>query len=413
MIKSLKELKQHGRTLRKHLAAAFERDVTLSQAYEALAVAVGAPSWNSLSAQALAAAPALASAQPGSALKVQPTNPMVIRAVFKTVDGRASADFDAAPWFRDVATQEDVDTVMQGRRMCFFPGIGDVYGGNSMADCIAEHFAKLDPKVGQVFEYIALCKDENFAGSDCWVSREDLEAWLADRFGVEQLGLRERTHNQQYQALFNQRFDVNRHVLDVNLGDKENADLAKVLCERIFAICIEEWSKPRTTKCEYLIESSSIYRGLDTLNIETTGDDGSYHPTVESIVEDLLTEFGYYTIAKQLYEGKATLPTAAPASAEFSAKGLFNRLAILEVNLVDVLNEYELPDDTPEWQWVEKNGSFAHKGNGTEGGVWEFMVQVENIMTSDVRRASIPAPLKPFFDEAVTQKAVWILFHQG
>jgi len=413
MIKSLKELKQHGRTLRKHLAAAFQRDVTLSQAYEALAVAVGAPSWNSLSAQALAAAPALVSAQPVSTLKVQPTKPMVIRAVFRTVDGRASADFDAAPWFREVATQQDVDAVIQGRRMCFFPGVGDVYGGNSIADCIAEYFAERDPQVGKVYEYIASCNDEKFAGSDCWVSREDLEAWLADHLGVEQLGLRERTHNQQYQALVDQRFSVDRVVRDVDLGDRENVDVAKVLCERIFAVCIEEWQKPRTTKCEFLIESSSIYRGLDSLNIEMTGGDEGYHPTVESIVEDLLTEFGYYNMAKALYEGKATLPVAAPAPAEYSTKGMFNRLAILEVNLVDVLNEYELPDDTPEWQWVEKNSSFAHKGNGTDGGVWEFMVQVENIMTSDIRRASIPAPLKPFFEEAVTQKAIWILFHQG
>jgi len=52
---ALQQFKQKGRTLRSHLATTLGSEVTLSQAYEALAAMEGASSWNEFSARLLAA----------------------------------------------------------------------------------------------------------------------------------------------------------------------------------------------------------------------------------------------------------------------------------------------------------------------------------------------------------------------
>jgi hypothetical protein len=37
---------------------------------------------------------------------------------------------------------------------------------------------------------------------------------------------------------------------------------------------------------------------------------------------------------------------------------------MLEVNLVEVLPEYDLPEDVPEWRWIQENASFDYRDNG-------------------------------------------------
>jgi hypothetical protein len=83
-------------------------------------------------------------------------------------------------------------------------------------------------------------------------------------------------------------------------------------------------------------------------------------------------------------------------------------LRMLEVMMQDVVGEYDVPEEVPEWHWVQQNASFSHVRNA-EDGVWEFMVNVERFVDS----ADTPERLKPLFKKARLHKAAWMMFHQG
>jgi hypothetical protein len=272
-MKSLKEMKQKGRALRKHLEAAFGKEVSLSQAYEALAAMEGATSWNALSAALVAP-----TTQPEQPLAPQPLPE--IRAVFRTVDGNATAAFDASPWFAQ-ASQSDIDDLVEETTdkgpHCFSRSIG----GNHHGDSVAEFFDD-NEDVAKVYAYIKATRDigQDCGGSDCFIDADDVNKWLEAR------------------------------------------------------------------------------------------------------------------------------------TRSYTADGLFSELNILEVNLVNVLNEYDVPDDVLDWQWVEEHHSFAHRGNGVEGGVWEYLVHVEQMEDPDFVE-NIPATLRPFFELALEKGYAWVMFHQG
>lgn len=283
-MKSLKEMKQKGRALRKHLEAAFGNEVTLSQAYEALAAMEGATSWNALSA-ALAATTAqqeqpLVTAKEVHHVAGRSTLPE-IRAVFRTVDGKASTTFDASPWFAQ-ALQAHLDAMVAETTdhgpFCFPRALG----GKDCGDAVAQFCADTDAGVAKVFAYIKATSDagQDCGGSDCFLDANDVDEWLQAK------------------------------------------------------------------------------------------------------------------------------------SAVFSAEGLFSELNVIEVNLVEVLNEYDAPDDVPDWKWVEEHHSFAHKGNGVDGGVWEFMVNTAKMEDEDFVEG-MPPTLRPFFELAQAKGAAWVMFHQG
>lgn len=279
-MKSLKEMKQKGRALRKHLKAAFGNEVSLSQAYEALAAMEGATSWNALSAALVA--PTAQPEQPEEAERIEarPALPE-IHAIFRTVDGKASAAFDASPWFAQ-ASQEDLgrllaETTYRGS-MCFPNSVG----GKDCGDSVALFFADTDKDVAKVYAYIKATSDagQDCGGSDCYIDANDVDEWL---------------------------------------------------------------------------------------------------------------------------EAK---------SAGYSADGLFSEVNVIEVNLAEALNEYDVPDDVPDWKWVEQHHSFVHKGNGVEGGVWEFMVHTGKMDDPDFVEG-MPVTLRPFFELAKKKGAAWVMFHQG
>lgn len=80
----------------------------------------------------------------------------------------------------------------------------------------------------------------------------------------------------------------------------------------------------------------------------------------------------------------------------------------LDVDMSDIVPEYDVPDDVPEWQWIEQNARWAHLGNGEEGGVWEFLVHADCGAFEDV-----PENLKSVFNKAKNQGCIWIMFNQG
>jgi len=90
-----------------------------------------------------------------------------------------------------------------------------------------------------------------------------------------------------------------------------------------------------------------------------------------------------------------------------------SRMTVLEVCMPDVFGETNVPEDIPEWSWIQEHGSFSHRGNSKEPGVWEFMVHVHHAWNEGKRTPGVPLRLQPFFDEAQHSGAPWVMFHQG
>jgi hypothetical protein len=79
---------------------------------------------------------------------------------------------------------------------------------------------------------------------------------------------------------------------------------------------------------------------------------------------------------------------------------------IMDINMVDIFSEYDIPEDIPEWLWIEKVASYKHCHNNTLG-IWEFMLNLSREFND------IPETLKETFDQAYADGFGYILFHQG
>lgn len=80
---------------------------------------------------------------------------------------------------------------------------------------------------------------------------------------------------------------------------------------------------------------------------------------------------------------------------------------IYEILMQDLVGDYEVPEQVPEWSWVEEQASFENRSNG-EYGVWEFIVNIECL-----RDTEIPERLKATVAHACATGASYLLFHQG
>lgn len=83
-------------------------------------------------------------------------------------------------------------------------------------------------------------------------------------------------------------------------------------------------------------------------------------------------------------------------------------LTVFEVDMTEHF-EYDTPDKVPAWAWIQSQGSFAHRGNDKEPGVWEFMVYTSRALEDE----TCPADLKDFFLKAQKADCPWVMFHQG
>ncbi|MBL4901018.1 MAG: hypothetical protein JKX76_15530 [Colwellia sp.] len=79
---------------------------------------------------------------------------------------------------------------------------------------------------------------------------------------------------------------------------------------------------------------------------------------------------------------------------------------IIDVCMLDVVDQYDTPDEVPEWEWIEKNSCYEHSKNG-QCGIWEFVLNLS------VDLSGIPDKLKSVIDTAKKQHCAYILFHQG
>ena len=79
---------------------------------------------------------------------------------------------------------------------------------------------------------------------------------------------------------------------------------------------------------------------------------------------------------------------------------------ILEVNMVDLLGNYEFPQEHVEWKWVRESSTFVHKGNKL-GTAYEFVLNVANDFYD------VPRKLIPTIARAKRFNYSYIVFHQG
>jgi hypothetical protein len=80
---------------------------------------------------------------------------------------------------------------------------------------------------------------------------------------------------------------------------------------------------------------------------------------------------------------------------------------ILDICMLDVVDEYDTPDDIPEWKWIEENACYHHRQN-SEHGIWEYILNL-----SCFEKSRIPEKLQPVIESAQVQECSYILFHSG
>ena len=81
--------------------------------------------------------------------------------------------------------------------------------------------------------------------------------------------------------------------------------------------------------------------------------------------------------------------------------------SIREVMMSDLVGDYYIPEEVPEWTWVEQNASYGHRGNGQEGGIWEFIINLSRAFEH------IPERLVSVIADARNDDVSYLLFHQG
>jgi hypothetical protein len=349
-MKSLHELKQKGRALRKHLEAAFGKEVTLSQAYEALAAMEGAGSWNVLSAS-LAAETAVEpkNVSDRSGLVVN-SDDTYVRAILCTSAGRLLLEFNAFHGLQK-ANEGQRAALLDERPQLAPTGFELSYGGGAAAMTIAGLCAVTNSSILNAF-FDAKAYEQTFG--------EGKMLCFIDTFDVY--------HGQARL----------KSVVEPKSGFIERNDPSLTI--------VPNWAE-----------------------FVAWAEDGGYDESYFDINHEKCLTLQQEYLLELSESPEIAINGEETQKLEYSDKNLFATLKVIEVNLVDVLNEYDAPDEVPDWKWVEQHHSFAHKGNGVDGGIWEYMVNVEKMQHVQ----DTPDTLRPFFDRAKKEGAAWVMFHQG
>lgn len=82
------------------------------------------------------------------------------------------------------------------------------------------------------------------------------------------------------------------------------------------------------------------------------------------------------------------------------------RQEIASVMMQQVVGDYDDPGTVPEWQWLEKEASFAHHQNGTNG-IYELVLNLA------LAFEFVPPKLRPVIEKAQAMGLAYLVFHQG
>lgn len=94
----------------------------------------------------------------------------------------------------------------------------------------------------------------------------------------------------------------------------------------------------------------------------------------------------------------------APTSAEVFPGATKEEIA--SVMMQDLVGEYEVPENVPEWAWVEREASFNHCRNG-EDGIWEFVLNLSRTFDD------VPEKLKTVIAQSRAAGMNYLIIHQG
>lgn len=149
---------------------------------------------------------------------------------------------------------------------------------------------------------------------------------------------------------------------------------------------------------ESVLASSSLTFEADgvTYTLEPAYDVNEY--TALAILEDTQAEIENNLVNSEL-ENQGHPFEYLPGAASYKT---------LDINMTNIVDDYEVPTEAPEWRWVEKHASFEHKDNNIVGGVWEFLLNI-----SEELPPNVPTKLESLLKEAKEKGFSYILFHQG
>jgi hypothetical protein len=310
----LQTIKQKGRLLRAHLAQVFEREVTLAQAYEALAASEGT-TWNVLSARLAASDTAtkpvakstttLPLAAPAKRFR-SPTRPKV-RALFLTGDSELAAEFDAEDWL-SWAGKDRIARLLQEYQAESVEGFGAAFGGNSdVAKGVAHSCSGNDHRnsggMADVYRYIGAKSLLNidYGDSFCFVNKQDLLTWLKSHpHSAELLALVPETQGDTAPAA--------EAVLDTELDTPEQTFKMMEVCQAAWEYAKLHWAATREggRSCEYIIERGDVLNALSDCSViptEGTEDEPEFVMVAIRAVERSLEVLGYELHARCLAKG--------------------------------------------------------------------------------------------------------------
>ena len=82
------------------------------------------------------------------------------------------------------------------------------------------------------------------------------------------------------------------------------------------------------------------------------------------------------------------------------------REEVRQIQMQDIVGDYDTPNQIAEWSWVECNASYGHVRNG-EAGIWEFVLNLSR------QFKDVPERIKPILESAHRDHITYLLFHQG
>lgn len=83
---------------------------------------------------------------------------------------------------------------------------------------------------------------------------------------------------------------------------------------------------------------------------------------------------------------------------------------VLDVCIPEII-DYDSPEDTIEWKWLESRGQYPHRDNNTLG-IWEFFINL-HFLAEDGIPEDTPKTLVPILEYAKEHGFSYILAHQG
>ena len=143
---------------------------------------------------------------------------------------------------------------------------------------------------------------------------------------------------------------------------------------------------------------------VDAYNRYTANINAATYPPSKEILRDNRHTFLVNALAD-------ASPTSVAPDVEYFPGA--TKCEIGQVMMQDVIGDYDVPDDVPEWIWVQKVASFEHKDNA-DSGIWEFVVNLSLwIVRNGQDEPAIPEKLVPVFNEAQAKGFQYLIFHQG